>query len=357
MKEQIKIKRFSVSEIFPILINGRGNNGLLQDGTDLPYLGAKKSENGVMRYCAYDSSLKMDGNCICFICNGAGSVGYTIYMDRPFIATSDLVMGYNPDLNAVRAMYLVALFDLERPRFSYGRKWKSSLRATTIPLPCDVNGNINWSAIDNFLTNKILPNLPPRTLNVWKKGVNTNSIFPSLSLTDREWKWFRFDEIFKICKGFYNKKPENDPKGDIPFIGATDSNNGITSFTNLQTVMESTKTGELPNSPIEEKLFSGGCITVSNNGSVGYAFYQPIKFTCSHDVNPLYLLARPMNQYIGIFLCTLISLDRYRWNYGRKWRPFRMPSSLIKLPVNSIGEPDWDFMENYIKGLPFSDNI
>ena len=34
-----------------------------------------------------------------------------------------------------------------------------------------------------------------------------------------------------------------------------------------------------------------------------------------------------------------------------------MPSSKIKLPVTPEGNPDWQFMEDYIKSLPFSRNI
>lgn len=30
---------------------------------------------------------------------------------------------------------------------------------------------------------------------------------------------------------------------------------------------------------------------------------------------------------------------------------------MIKLPVNSSGKPDWQFMEEYIKSLPFSSQI
>lgn len=29
----------------------------------------------------------------------------------------------------------------------------------------------------------------------------------------------------------------------------------------------------------------------------------------------------------------------------------------IKLPVDSNGEPDWQFMENYIKALPYGDRL
>ena len=178
-----------------------------------------------------------------------------------------------------------------------------------------------------------------------------------MPLNIREWKWFRYDQIFDIRKGFYNKKPEESGKGIIPFIGATSENNGVTSSHTLEEIEDASKTGDNNNILLVEKMFPKNCITVSNNGSVGFAFYQPRDFTCSHDVNPLYLRGYELNVYIAIFLCTIIELERFRWAYGRKWRPVRMPHSLIKLPVTPEGEPDWQFMENYIKSLPFSGNL
>lgn len=178
-----------------------------------------------------------------------------------------------------------------------------------------------------------------------------------LMLETNNWKYFRYDKIFEICKGYYNKKPEENNHGEIPFIGATDSNNGITSLHDLETIELSSKTGADPNHPLDKKLFAENSITVSNNGSVGYAFYQNKKFTCSHDVNPLYLAKEwgiKLNPYISMFLCTVIEKEQFRWAYGRKWRPKRMPDSLIKLPIDNSGNPDWQWMEDYIKGLPYS---
>ncbi len=194
---------------------------------------------------------------------------------------------------------------------------------------------------------------------IWKDEYSISSIKKDtcLKISPETWKEFKYKKIFEIRKGFYNKKPEHNPYGNIPFIGATDSNNGITSLCDYETIEQTTKTGDGRNSPITDKIFDPDCITVSNNGSVGYAFYQPTKFTCTHDVNPLYLIGRKMNVYIGLFLCTVMEKDRFRWAYGRKWRPKRMPSSIIKLPVNELGEPDWQFMEDYIKSLPYSKNI
>lgn len=200
-----------------------------------------------------------------------------------------------------------------------------------------------------------------QTSDFYKKFVFSNAplnINQSFSLKTDNWKWFRYDEIFIIKKGFYNKKPDEVLDGTLPFIGATDSNNGITMFTDIETVDATSKTGDENNTDLEDKLFDENCISVSNNGSVGYAFYQAQQFTCTHDVNPLYLKNHTLNVYIAMFLCTLIEKERYRWAYGRKWRPKRMPDSLIKLPViedeNHKFVPDWNFMENFIKGLPYS---
>ena len=166
-------------------------------------------------------------------------------------------------------------------------------------------------------------------------------------------------EIFDIKKGFYNKKPPvTKDTMAMPFIGATDSQNGITAYITLENVRRYSKTGTInPTESLDNKIFKGNCITVSNNGSVGEAFYQQNDFTCTHDVNPLYLLNHVLNKYIAIFLCVLIRKEKYRWNYGRKWRPSRMPDSIIKLPIDNNLNPDWKFMENYVKNRPYSSSI
>ena len=203
-----------------------------------------------------------------------------------------------------------------------------------------------------YLAHTIITNIAP--IGILDTSTPNKNI---QSLDTTNWKWFRYDEIFDIKKGFYNKKPDENPEGNIPFIGATDSNNGITSWHDYETIESTSKTGEGNNAPIEEKIFKPNCITVSNNGSVGFAFYQAQEFTCTHDVNPLYLKNHTLNKYIAMFLCALIEKEQFRWAYGRKWRPVRMPHSLIKLPVTKGNTPDWQFMENYIKSLPYSKSI
>ena len=163
-----------------------------------------------------------------------------------------------------------------------------------------------------------------------------------------EWKVFNFSDIFDIKKGFYNKKPEMFSDGDLPFLGATKTNNGITGFTNLITVNKTSKTGDNNNATIDKKIFKGPCIAVTNNGSVGHAYFQPFDFTCSHDINPLYLKIVELTKNIAMFLIVCIERQGKCFEYSRKWRPDRMVNSKILLPIDESGNPDWMYMEEYM---------
>ena len=117
-----------------------------------------------------------------------------------------------------------------------------------------------------------------------------------LKLNEKEWGKFKFIDIFNIKNGFYNKKPDLEKEGNIAFIGAVDNSNGITEFYTLKNINNSSKTGDSNNHSIDKKIFEKNSICVTNNGSVGYAYYQQSKFTCSHDVNPLYLKNHLLNK-------------------------------------------------------------
>lgn len=144
------------------------------------------------------------------------------------------------------------------------------------------------------------------------------------------WKWFRYSDIFNIEKGKRLTKADM-KKGNINFIGATDSNNGVTN-----------KIGN------DEYCFTGNKITVSYNGSIARAFYQKNAFWASDDVNVLSLKEYELNKNIAMFLLVLIEKEKYRYNYGRKWDKELMLDSKILLP-QKCGTPDWGYMDSYIQ--------
>lgn len=168
------------------------------------------------------------------------------------------------------------------------------------------------------------------------------------SLDEKEWKRIPINSVFVIGHGFYNKKPPMSSEGEVPFIGASGINNGVTGFCTMQAIEDNSKVGYGPNEPIERKLFNKGSICVVNNGSaIGYSYYQPRQFTCTHDVNPLTLRDHEMNEDEALFLAQMIRQQGDCFIYARKWRPSRMVSSQFLLPVDSAGNPDYAYMAAY----------
>lgn len=156
--DSVKWDWFDVKEIFPRIEKCKCSNAteLLEDGDDIAYIGAKKSDNGVMRYVKYDETLVTEGNCIVFIGDGQGSVGYCIYHPKDFIGSTTLVAGYNPHLNQYIAQFLIAILDKERYRYSFGRKYnKAAITSTKIKLPSKFDGSPDWEFMENYI--KSLP--------------------------------------------------------------------------------------------------------------------------------------------------------------------------------------------------------
>lgn len=149
---------------------------------------------------------------------------------------------------------------------------------------------------------------------------------------------FSYSELFTVEKGKRLVISQNSKKGNCPYVSSTGKNNGFTAMLDVK-----------PN-------FPANTITVCYVGSIGEAFYQPNAYWGSDNVCVL-LPKFNLNPFIAMFLITLIRMERFRFNYGRTWRKERMEKSVIKLPITNDGNPDWAFMENYIKSTPYSKSL
>jgi hypothetical protein len=59
----------------------------------------------------------------------------------------------------------------------------------------------------------------------------------------------------------------------------------------------------------------------------------------------------------ALFVLAILNNERYKYSYGRAFLMDRIKETIVKLPVTPIGSPDWQFMENYIKALPYGDRL
>lgn len=162
-----------------------------------------------------------------------------------------------------------------------------------------------------------------------RKEVEMNKSF---SLIDQQWKEFFLEDVVIINSGKRLTKADMQ-LGNMPFIGASEANNGITMFT----------------SSSNESLDSN-VLGVNYNGSVGFSFYHPYKALFSDDVKRVkWIDETHNNRYTLLFLSTAIRQQKDKYAYGYKFNAQRMKRQKVLLPVTKEGLLDWEFMEDYMK--------
>lgn len=151
-----------------------------------------------------------------------------------------------------------------------------------------------------------------------------------LNLNDREWKAFFISDICDIESGRDIYDAER-VEGDIPYITSTAANNGIKYYVSNT------------NETLEENA-----ISVNRNGSVGYSFYHKYKALYSNDCRKL-KLKQCRNEFVALFITNQITQQKDKYNYGYKMGTGRLKRQRIMLPITDDGQPDYAFMEQYIR--------
>lgn len=158
----------------------------------------------------------------------------------------------------------------------------------------------------------------------------------TLSLNINKWGEFLLSDIFKCSTTTLSIKDEL-LEGNTPFISRTTFNNGCDGYVEVE----------------EKFITKGNCISIGGEGI--YAFYQKEDFATGTNICTL--RNEKLNQYVALFICAVLNHEVYRYSYGRARNLGRVENEIIKLPINHKGELDFDFMENYIKSLPYGDRI
>ncbi|CAC9613382.1 hypothetical protein [uncultured Gammaproteobacteria bacterium] len=191
---------------------------------------------------------------------------------------------------------------------------------------------------DNYFTKTLLVYLSFMFKNKLSKNVS-NDRYSNINIIFEvdKWQYFELSTLFAITgsKTTPVLDLEEYGNGKSPYITTQATNNGVGGFYDFYS----------------EK---GNCLTV-DSAVLGYCSYQKDNFSASDHVEKL-IPNFEMNKYIALFLTTILNLEQYRYNYGRKCSQTRMKEISIKLPTKN-NQPDWQFMEDYIKSLPYSKSL
>lgn len=372
-------KNFKLGKIFRIE-NVKGNTTSdLETGVDIPYIAAQKNSNGLSQMCSIENMDEFisKGNCIVFIQIGEGSAGYSNYIPNDFIGMKGKICcGYiDGILNRKIGLFLVTILDKSRYKFSFGRSWTGErLKNSELLLPIKTNENgsaiidakktfsdegyiPDWDYMEEFIER--LETRERESHGSIRDALRTkNNSEDTPKLNVKAWEEFIIKDLFKVKYGV-NLELNNclEISNGINFVSRTSENNGVSS-----------RIEEIDNLSPQPP----GLITVAGGGSVLSTFLQNEPFYSGRD---LYTLEskKDISNEAKLFIITIIEQNKYKYNYGRQANR-TLPYLILKLPIKRnvknepvIDEnktfspkgyiPDWDFMESYIKALPYGDKI
>ncbi len=155
------------------------------------------------------------------------------------------------------------------------------------------------------------------------------------SLSNTLWKNFFIEDIFEIksTNSGIDKNKLNTTKGNIPYITRSDINNGINLFI--------TK-----NQNKKYKLDNANVITIGLDTQT--VFFQNNNFFTGQNIQVL--KTNKLNKEIALFIIPLIKEQIKKFSWGGNGATLsRLKRTKLMLPINKNNNPNWEFMENYIK--------
>lgn len=322
-------QEFFFEDIF-VISRGKRLVTLDQVNGDIAYISSSKKNNGIDNYILPPNFMKVYKNALTL--NNSGSVGYCFYHPYKFVASDHCTVIQIKDkkikLNNYISLFLKPIIESMKNKYNFAREINNErLRKEKILLPTTDDKSPDWEFMENYIKEL------SKTIKYDNKIAKNQMFDRYFQLEVKKWKEFKIKDVFEIIRG--KRLIEIDRiKGDIPYYSASDYDNGLTD-------------------KISNPLFVEKDALIYT--TFGKCYYVENEFTASDEIS--ILKNKYLNIYNGLFISTIITQNKYKYSFGRKAFENKFSDDIIKLPINEKEQIDFEFMENYIKSLPYSSNL
>lgn len=294
----------------------------------LAYITRSKFNNGLKCYVERKDNYKINpANTISF---GAENADF-FYQDKEYITGNKMYYIDTSFLSKNSCLYLKTILQktfTDNYSFSDGMI-PAKIKDCYIKLPANSNGNPDWNYMDDYIETLY------SKVNAHIKKIQKLNKIKNKKINIDKWKDFKIGDLFQIKRPTARSQLNYD-NGDIPFVASGNINNGVLKYC-------------VPKN--NEVLDKGNCISVSPVD--GSAFYQKKDFLGRGGAGSSIILLynKNLNEYNGLFLCTIIRKKCSKYNYSNMGSKDTIAEETIKIPVKFNENPDWDYMTNYIYTL------
>ena len=314
-------KEFRVGELFSCETTlGIPSKNDLADG-NINYITRSAIDNGFSGTCGNEDH-KNKGNCITI-----GAEGFVAFWQSDdFVAGNKVYALRHPNMNEINGLFVCSALNALSDRYSFAdARVLDKIKVEIIKLPATSDGQPDWDYMESYM--KAVMEESEKSLENLRKADDTKHLIDVSG-----WGEMCIGDYFEVEYGTFRPKDKLG-FGKYNYVTTSGFNNGITD-------------------KIDVADHQGGCITVASDGALmGSAFYQEEPFSTSNIVSTLTPFDKtPLNKYNAQFICALIFSKRSEFGWlGFKFSVDRVRSLVVKVPITSVGEPDWQYMEDYMR--------
>ena len=328
-------KEFVIKDLFTVKRPSARSQANYEDG-DVPFVTSGNFNNGVLKYLQPKENEILDsGNCITV----SPIDGSSFYQEDDFLgrggAGSSIILLYNHNLNLYNGYFIATVIRTVCRKYAYSDMAnKDTIGAEKIKLPVDKAGNPDFSYMESYMKNLELAVSSSLTdLQSAKKSDVSEKVDIS------KWNEFVLSEIFDMQKqteispiqAYY----DNVDGIKYPFYGQSKMNNGIISYISLDDKYLNNKNA----------LCS---ILIHSNTHECVLATTPFYLKDGHGATSIFSNDK-LTELSALFVMSVLKIVMSeKFNYDKKATKEALKELKLLLPVDIAGNPDYEYMENYM---------
>lgn len=318
-------KEFRVGELFSCETTlGIPSKNNLEDG-DINYITRSATDNGFSGTCGNEDH-RNKGNCITI-----GAEGFVAFWQSDdFVAGNKVYTLRHPNMNEINGLFVCSALNALSDRYSFAdARVLDKIKIEIIKLPVTSDGQPDWDYMESYMCR--IEEKAEKNLEALRK-VKTES----REIDTSEWGEFKIEDLFEkpVNTGNILAREVDDGSGTTPFVTASSINNGVTAYVDAS----------------KFDIIKGDCILVG--GKTFTLTYQADDFISNDSHNFVMRLKHSASNYQYEYIVSVLrSSLSHIYSWGDAVTVKKIVNDKIKLPVAPSGEPDWAYMESYMKQM------
>ncbi len=314
-------KVFLVGELFPNIYKPAvyHSREVIEDALGIPYIVRSKFNNGIKCRVNKDGIKINPRGVISF---GAENAAF-FYQNEEWCSGRDIYYIDTRDLSYYACEFINACLNSIAQKYTYNNGlFPDLLKKEKIKLPYTPDGSPDWKYMEEYMRK-----IEQRTQTAISAFVASKNKPRKIDTT--YWKEFALADLG--FENFHGKRLNRADRidGKIPFITAGKENQGVV--------------GKIGN----ERTTYLNPITVDMFGNV---FYHKGEY--AGDDNVYFFVNNKVNEFCKLFIVASIQRQLSSlFEYKDQFRQDNADSLKILLPATPAGEPDWRYMEMYMRGV------